>query len=139
MEVAMEKLVITRKKLYGLVWSEPIASLLKKYEITNTELRKILSEMSIPTPEMGYWQKNQYGKPVEIKELPKDFSGNKETSFIIRENPLSFKRSPQKTLKESLENDSSLPIQVNQKLAKPDILIVEVLITYNGVIKNCLI
>jgi len=48
-----------------------------------------------------------------------------EVKFTIRENPLSFNRSPQKALKESLENDSNLPIKVNQKLAKPDILIIE--------------
>ena len=73
--------------------------------------------MNIPFPEMGYWQKIQYGKPVEINELPIDFSGRKEVTLTIRENPISFNRSPQKRLKESLENDSNLPIKVNQKLA----------------------
>jgi len=125
MEVAMEKIVLSRRELYDLVWSAPMAAIIQKYEIKNSELRKILSEMSIPIPEMGYWQKIQYGKPVEIKELPIDFSGRKEVTLTIRENPISFNRSPQKTLKESLENDSNLPTKVNQKLAKPDILIIE--------------
>jgi hypothetical protein len=74
---------------------------------------------------MGYWQKIQYGKPVEIKELPIDFSGRKEVTITIRENPISFNRSPQKTMKESLENDPNLPTKVIQKLSKPDTLVIE--------------
>jgi hypothetical protein len=38
MEVGMGKIVIKRKDLYALVWSEPIVKLLKKYEITHSEL-----------------------------------------------------------------------------------------------------
>jgi hypothetical protein len=93
----MEKIVLSRKELYDLVWSQPMAVLLQKYEIKNSKLRKLLSEISIPIPEMGYWQKIQYGKPIEIKELPNDYSGRNEVSFTIRGNPLSFNRSPQKT------------------------------------------
>lgn len=125
MGVAMKKIVLSRKELYDLIWSEPISSILKKYEVSHTELRKILTEMRIPLPEMGYWQKIQYGKPVDIKELQNDYSGRKEVSFIIREHPLLSSRPLQKTLKESLENDSSLPIKVNQKFSRPDILIIE--------------
>ncbi len=78
----MEKIEIKRKDLYNLVWSKPMAALIQKYKIKNSELRKILSEMNIPIPEMGYWQKIQYCKPVEIKELPINFSGRKEVTFI---------------------------------------------------------
>lgn len=121
----MGKIVLSRKVLYDLVWSEPMSSILKKYEISPTELRKILNEMRIPLPEMGYWQKIQYGKPVEIKELANDYSGKNEVTFTIRETPLSLNISPHKALKESLKNDSSLSIKVNQKLSKPDALIIE--------------
>ena len=38
MEVAMEKITLSRNELYDLVWSEPIAALLKKYEISHSEL-----------------------------------------------------------------------------------------------------
>ena len=121
----MEKIILTRKELFDLVWSKPVAALLRKYDIKNSELKKILAEMNIPTPEMGHWQRLQYGKPIEIKELPIDFSGRKEVTLTIRENPLSINTSPQKTLKESLEKDANLPLKVNQKLSKPDILIIE--------------
>jgi hypothetical protein len=125
MEVAMNKIVLSREEFYNLVWSEPMSSILKKYEISYSELRKILKEMRIPLPEMGYWQKIQYGKPVETKELPIDYSGKEVVTLTIRENPLLFNRSPRKILKEALMNDPSLPTKVNQKLAKPDILVIE--------------
>ena len=51
----MEQIIQARKELYDLVWSKPVAALLKKYDVTNSELRKILTEMNIPTPEIGYW------------------------------------------------------------------------------------
>ena len=50
----MGKIILTRKKLYDLVWLKPIAALLRKYDMKNSELRKILTEMNIPTPEMGH-------------------------------------------------------------------------------------
>ena len=121
----MEKIVLSRRELYDLVWSKPIASILQMYELKNSELKKILSEMSIPLPEMGYWQKIQYGKTVEIKKLPIDYSGRKEVTLTIRENPQSINTSPQKTLKESLETDANLLLKVNQKLSKPDILTID--------------
>ena len=78
----MEKIVLSRRELYNLVWSKPMAALIQKYKIKNSELRKILSEMNNPIPEIKYRQKIQYGKPVEIKELPINFSGRKEVTFI---------------------------------------------------------
>jgi replicative superfamily II helicase len=69
----MNEIVLSRKELYDLVWSAPMSSILKKYEISPSELRKILKEMRITLSEMGYWQKIQYGKPFEIKELSNDY------------------------------------------------------------------
>jgi len=34
MGVAMKKIVLSRKELYELIWSEPMSSILKKYEIS---------------------------------------------------------------------------------------------------------
>lgn len=106
-----EKIILTRKELFDLVWSKPVAALLRKYDIKNSELRKILTEMNIPTPEMGHWQRLQYGKPIEIKELPIDFSWQERSYINYQRNPLSINTSPQKTLKESLEKDANLPLK----------------------------
>ena len=121
----MEKIILTREELYDLVWSKPVAALLRKYDIKNSELRKILTEMNIPTPEMGHWQRLQYGKPVKIKLLPDDFLGRDNITMTLRDIDSPFNKSPQKTLKESIINETNLPVKVSQKLSKPDPLISE--------------
>jgi len=112
----MEKILLTRKELYDLVWSVPVAALLRKYDINNSELRKILTEMNIPTPEMGHWQRLQYGKPVEIKLLSGDFSGKENITLTLRDINSPFIKSIKKTLKESIVNGTNLPVKVSQKL-----------------------
>lgn len=121
----MKNKVLSRKELFDLIWSMPLTTLLAKYELKNSELKKILSEMNIPSPEMGYWQKIRYGKQVEKKELPINYSGKEVVTLTIRENPQSFNSSERKILKKSLMNDPNLPTKVNHKLAKPDILVIE--------------
>lgn len=121
----MEKIILTRKELYDLVWSTPVAVLLRKYDIKNSELRKILTEMKIPTPQMGHWQRLQYGKPVEIKFLSDDFPGRNNITLTLRDINSPFIKSPQKTLKDSIINETNLPVKVSQKLSKPDLLISE--------------
>ncbi len=121
----MEKIILTRKELYDLVWSKTVAALLRKFDIKNSELRKILKEMNIPTPEMGHWQRIQYGKPVEIQLLPDDFVGRDNITMTLRDIDSPFNKSPQKTLKESIIKETNLPVKVSQKLSKPDPLISE--------------
>jgi hypothetical protein len=63
----MEKIILTREELYDLVWSLPMLSLSKKYEISDTGLRKICWRMNIPLPQAGHWQKIRFGKkPVKF-------------------------------------------------------------------------
>ncbi|MZQ49779.1 MAG: hypothetical protein GT598_12340 [Bacteroidales bacterium] len=116
----MEKIILTRKELYDLVWSKPVAALLRKFDIKNSELRKILNEMDIPTPEMGHWQRIQYGKSLEIKLLPNDFLGRDNITLTLRDIDSLFNKSPQKTLKESIINSTKLPLKAGRKLFKPD-------------------
>ena len=74
----MEKITITRKELYDLVWSEPLSRLAKKYKISDNGLRKICKRMNIPIPAMGHWQKIQYKKKVTIIKLPEKYDGKNE-------------------------------------------------------------
>ncbi len=121
----MEKIILTRKELYDLVWSNPVAALLRKFDIKNSELRKILKEMNIPTPEMGHWQRIQYGKPVEIQTLSDRFSGRDNITLTLRDISSPYINSPQKRLKESIINETKLQKKVRKKLFKPDPLISE--------------
>ncbi len=67
----MDKQTLTRQQLYNLVWAEPIYQLAKKYQISDTGLRKRCLKYNIPVPPVGYWSKVQYGKKVRKIPLPK--------------------------------------------------------------------
>ena len=49
----MKKTTFTRQELYELVWSESMLSLSKKYNISDTALRKICKRMNIPLPPLA--------------------------------------------------------------------------------------
>ena len=74
----MEKVTLTRKELYDLVWSEPLSRLAKKYKISDNGLRKICKRMNIPIPAMGHWQKIQNNMKVTIVKFPDKYDGKDE-------------------------------------------------------------
>ncbi|MCG3165675.1 MAG: hypothetical protein POELPBGB_01450 [Bacteroidia bacterium] len=71
----MEKITLSRKELYDLVWSEPILTIAKKNNISDSILRSICKKFDIPIPPPGYWMKVKFNKPLEIIKL----TGNRET------------------------------------------------------------
>jgi hypothetical protein len=83
--------------------------------------------MNIPFPQGGHWQKIRYGKKVQPKKLPKDYSGENRIKLIIRdpENPKSSVKSFFKELITEIENNSQLPTRVPQNLSEPDRLIID--------------
>jgi hypothetical protein len=121
----MEKITLTRKELYDMIWTAPMSSMTKKYELTYTELRRICNDLSIPVPESGYWSKVHYGKSVAIKRLPDDYAGKNEIAFVVRLETFVPKKSSRKSLQTTIEQNPKLPIKVPEKLSKPDQLIVE--------------
>jgi hypothetical protein len=54
----------TRRELYDLVWSKPIATLAGELGISGVGLAKICVRHRIPTPPREYWAKLQAGKKV---------------------------------------------------------------------------
>jgi hypothetical protein len=119
----MIKTTFTREELYDLVWSEPLIRLAKKYEISDNGLRKICKRLNIPLPEYGYWMKLKYNKPVRNKQLPQNYSGEKEAKLSERDlNSLttdSAKSKKKELLKEYEKLDKKL-FQVPLKLTNPD-------------------
>jgi hypothetical protein len=53
---------LSRKKLYDLVWSEPIKTLSARFGISDVSLKKTCARAEIPTPDRGYWAKREGGK-----------------------------------------------------------------------------
>lgn len=123
----MEKVSITRKDLHKMVWKEPLLTLSRRYSISDNGLRKICIRMDIPLPPNGYWQKVRYGKFVPIKRLP-TYTGEEAIELFLRgENDGNGDSllSPQKQLKTEILNNAKLPLVVPERLAKPDILVLE--------------
>jgi len=125
---SMKTISLTRKELYDLIWSLPMSSVSKKYEISSARLRGICKKMNIPIPEIGYWQKLQYGKQVVIKELPNIDSYKNEITYNVNNENIKIKSSEisiRNKLINEIETNKKIPISVSSKLTNPDILIKE--------------
>lgn len=122
----MEK--VTRKELYELVWQEPMLTLSKKYQISDTGLRKICKRLNIPVPQMGYWQKVKHGKKVARPDLPELPEDKGEVLFDLRseiqENDPWGKGALNQLEKQLLEEDK-LRLRVPDRLTNPDDLIIK--------------
>jgi hypothetical protein len=123
----MEKITLTRKELYDLVWSHPLSSLSKKYNISYHVLIKVCEKLNVPIPETGHWQKVQFGKPISIKPLPLAYEGKNE--FTFNEISLGINnegiQSPVAIIKTEIENNFSDLLIVHRNLSSPDKLITE--------------
>lgn len=65
-----ENVLITREDLYRMVWSEPVMTIVKTYDLSDRGLAKICAKMEIPVPGRGYWRRKQTGRRVSIPPLP---------------------------------------------------------------------
>jgi hypothetical protein len=121
----MKKLIITRQQLYDMVWAESLSSIVKKYQLTYSELRKILADMVIPIPENGHWSKLKFGKQVEIKPLPEDYTGKNEVELFEKEiGDKIVSETGRNSNNADEEGTNNNTYRVPAKLTKPDILIV---------------
>ena len=65
-----KEIILKRQELYELVWSTPLTTLAKSYNLSDNGLRKICKKMNIPTPYSGYWAILQHGKKAKATPLP---------------------------------------------------------------------
>lgn len=64
-----ESMIIKREELYKEVWSMPMATLAKKYNISDVGLAKICKKMEIPRPGRGFWAKATNGAHMQMQPL----------------------------------------------------------------------
>jgi hypothetical protein len=81
----MKKVKFTREEFHQLTWSESLPALAKKYDATYHDLRKIVIDMGIPLPKVGYWQNKWLGKPVVVEPLTVPFTGKQEIELRLLE------------------------------------------------------
>jgi len=123
----MNKVKLSRKQLYDLVWQEPLNALSKKYAISDTGLKKICDNMSVPLPKSGHCTRIKLGKTVEKEELPV-FHGDQEIELLLREEGDTANygiKSPLIILQRQIESDPKLTLTFSEELVMPDILIKE--------------
>ena len=65
----MIKQTLTRTELYEMVWSEPMRTIAKRYNISDVGLRKICIRKNIPVPERGHWTRIRFGYEVRNRKL----------------------------------------------------------------------
>lgn len=121
----MEKITVTRKELYDMVWSEPLYKLAKKFNITSTKLSDKCKKHNIPLPSTGYWQKLKLGITGKQEEL-KEFMGDNRIvlAFSIKDGEyVDETLTPMLRIKTEIETDKNLSLTVPKKLTNPDNLI----------------
>ncbi len=114
----------TRKELYDLIWSKPMTKLAKELNLSDNQLRKICKDYNIPTPEMGYWQKIEFGKKVIKIELPQT---QQETVVSIEENnKVGILDTYQEEAFDKIYTKKNLILKVPDRLVNPDVIIQKV-------------
>ena len=80
----MAKTTFSREQFYDLVWSELLAAISRKYNISYTCLREVCNEMAIFIPPNGYWSKLKFGKSVTKENFWESKSAKQEISLWLR-------------------------------------------------------
>lgn len=71
------------KDLYALVWSKPLKQICTEQDIAYVDFKQLCTEYRIPIPELGYWTKLRFGKPVSKTALPVEVDFNKEIELEV--------------------------------------------------------
>ena len=65
-----KSMVLTRAKLYELVWQEPTRTVAARLGISDVGLAKICRKLHIPRPWRGYWREKETGHARRPPKLP---------------------------------------------------------------------
>lgn len=76
------EIALDRAELFERVWSEPVATVVAQWGLSDQGLRKACRRLQIPLPPRGYWAKVRAGKRVRRPRLPKLPKGQDE-EFVI--------------------------------------------------------
>ena len=118
---------LNRKQLYDLVWSTPLTSLAKTYNISDNGLRKMCKKFEIPLPKNGYWQRIKFGKQPRKTEFKAEYSGKDEivleliTNKAVRKTTIVDKVKERQT---EIELALGEKLIVPERLSKPEDLVV---------------
>jgi hypothetical protein len=122
----MKPFSLKRLELYEKVWSKPMVTLAKEFNLSDNGLRKICKKNDIPIPPMGHWQKIQFNKkttkiPLPKKDKEEEIKINIQDAKLIAntDNPI------KNAVAEKIRSNSALIFKVVDRLSKPDDIIVK--------------
>lgn len=72
--------MITREELFDLVWTVPMVTVAKRFNVSGSYLARVCSRLNVPRPARGYWAKLAVGKALARPALPQARAGD-ETSW----------------------------------------------------------
>jgi hypothetical protein len=78
--------ILERSNLYQDVWSRPCTKIAAELGTSSSALKRICTEMDIPTPIVGHWTRVQCGKKVSKVPLPKAKQATRLTWDVDLEN-----------------------------------------------------
>lgn len=114
---------LTRQALYDLVWSEPMTTIAKRFQLSDVGLRKICIQHQIPLPAAGHWMQIKFNKQPKRTALPQNYTGKE----LITITPVSanvenaYKQlAAQKELKSKVQQETHAYLQIPDKLIRPD-------------------
>ena len=122
--------LLERSKLYKDVWSRPCTKIAAELGISSSALKRICTEMDIPTPVAGYWTRVQCGKKVSKDPLPKARKETKLTWDVDLENS---KR--QKTERVRKEKEEQEAVELVEAMDLPTITIAQDLENLHPLVK----
>jgi hypothetical protein len=68
--------MVTREELYALVWSQPMTTIAKRYDVSSSYLARVCAVLNVPRPPRGYWAKLAVGRAPPAEGLPEGRPGD---------------------------------------------------------------
>jgi hypothetical protein len=112
-----------RSQLYAEVWSEPVATVAKRYGVSGTALAKMCRSMGVPLPGRGYWAKKRAGKTMKQPPLPPRPEGTLEEVTAYHEEWAQPQVSEQAQAARAAETQEGAKIVVPPELLEPHKLV----------------
>lgn len=68
--------MVTRRELYGLVWSKPMTKVAEELGVSGSYMVRVCLTLNVPCPARGYWAKLAAGKAPPPEPIPEARPGD---------------------------------------------------------------
>lgn len=129
MTASAQAVKLTREQLYELVWSRPLTTLAKEYDLSDVGFAKLCKSLNVPRPSVGYWARKAAGYSLKQTPLPPPKVGSaSDATLRLRQSPPSAEIATTPEAAELarrllLEQDPDQKITVDAELVRPHRLV----------------